>query len=235
MISVLKKVMRGISRLAEIIAAILLAAMGEKTPPPRMSAWFPPSADAGLVPTPADAGPVNKAVRRAGIYYIHGRRLKKITGRIPRGVRRTRAPHRKHASEMEQYNGTVVFDGIQECAKACLANGIPVGLGTDTGCPYITHYDMWRELYYFHKYCGVSNAFALYTATRRNAGLVGLEGVTGSVESGRCADLIVTRENPLEDLRALRNVDMVMARGRLISAPKVRKMPEVEQELDKFL
>jgi len=140
-----------------------------------------------------------------------------------------------HASEMEQYNGTVVFDGIQECAKACLANGIPVGLGTDTGCPYITHYDMWRELYYFHKYCGVSNAFALYTATRRNAGLVGLEGVTGSVESGRCADLIVTRENPLEDLRALRNVDMVMARGRLISAPKVRKMPEVEQELDKFL
>ena len=69
------------------------------------------------------------------------------------------------ASETEQYNGKLVMDGIIDCAKACLARGIPVGLGTDTGCPYITHYDMWREVYYFHKFCGVSNAFALHTAT----------------------------------------------------------------------
>ena len=48
------------------------------------------------------------------------------------------------ASETEQYNGKLVMDGIIDCAKACLKNGIPVGLGTDTGCPYITHYDMWR-------------------------------------------------------------------------------------------
>lgn len=57
-----------------------------------------------------------------------------------------------HATEMEQYNGNIVFEGIINCAKACLENDIPVGLGTDTGCPYVTHYDMWRELYYFHKY-----------------------------------------------------------------------------------
>ena len=49
-------------------------------------------------------------------------------------------------SEVAQYNGKIVFDGIIECARTCLENGIPVGLGTDTGCPYITHYDMWREL-----------------------------------------------------------------------------------------
>ena len=68
---------------------------------------------------------------------------------------------------MQQYNGRIVFDGIIDCAKACLENGIPVGLGTDTGCPYITHYDMWREVYYFHKYCGVSNA--LLSIPRRSA------------------------------------------------------------------
>ena len=87
-----------------------------------------------------------------------------------------------HASEMEQYNGKIVFDGIIACAVSCLKNGIPVGLGTDTGCPYITHYDMWREAYYFHKFCGVSNAFALYTATKRNAELAGLGSITGSIE-----------------------------------------------------
>ncbi len=140
-----------------------------------------------------------------------------------------------HASEMEQYNGKVVFEGIIDCAKACLAAGVPVGLGTDTGCPYITHYDMWRELWYFAKYCGVSNSFALYSATLGNARIAHIDQETGSLAPGKCADLIVTKQNPLEDLSALRQVTMVAARGRLLRAPKVKKMPEVERELDKYL
>lgn len=139
------------------------------------------------------------------------------------------------ASETEQYNGRIVMDGIIACAKACLERGIPVGLGTDTGCPYITHYDMWREVYYFHKFCGVTNAFALHTATLGNARLVGLGAETGSIEPGKCADLIVTRANPLEDLKALRHIDLVMGRGNLIRAPKVKKIEKAERELDKFL
>ena len=138
-------------------------------------------------------------------------------------------------SEVAQYNGKIVFDGIIECAKACLANDIPVGLGTDTGCPYITHYDMWRELNYYHKYCGVSKAFALYTATKLNAELASIGDVTGSIEEGKCADFVVTGGNPLENLEALRNIDMVVARGRVIKGPKVKKMAEVEEQLDKFL
>ena len=122
-----------------------------------------------------------------------------------------------------------------ECAKACLANGIPVGLGTDTGCPYITHYDMWRELNYFHKYCGVSNAFALYTATKRNAQLAGVGDITGSIEAGKSADFILTKENPLENLAALRNIDMVVFRGEITDKPGVKKMPEVEAQLDKYI
>lgn len=102
-----------------------------------------------------------------------------------------------------------MFEGIKECAKAAIANNIPVVLGNDVGCPWITQYDFWRELYYFHKYVGVSNAFALYTATLNSAVMAGIGNVTGSVEAGKCADLIVTKNNPLDDLRALRNVDLV--------------------------
>lgn len=140
-----------------------------------------------------------------------------------------------HVTETEHYNGKVVFDGIVECAKACLKEGIPVGLGTDTGCPYSTHYNMWRELNFFHKFCGVSNAFALYTATKRNAELAGLGDITGSIEIGKCADFITTKDNPLNNLEALRNISMVVTKGNVIKNPKVKKMKKVETELDKFL
>ena len=140
-----------------------------------------------------------------------------------------------NATEVEQYNGNIVFEGIVECSKAALANDIPVVLGNDVGCPWIAQYDFWRELCYFHKYTGVSNAFALYTATKRSAELAGIGDVTGNIEVGKCADMIVTKENPLDNLAALRNVDMVIARGRVIDKPKVRINKLVEQELDKFL
>lgn len=140
-----------------------------------------------------------------------------------------------NATEVEQYNGNIVFDGIVECARAALANDIPVVLGNDVGCPWITQYDFWRELCYFHKYTGVSNAFALYTATKRSAELAGVGDITGSIEKGKCADMIVTKDNPLDGLEALRHVDMVIARGRVIDSPKIKVNSLVERELDKFL
>lgn len=140
-----------------------------------------------------------------------------------------------NASGVEQFNGNVVFEGIIDCAKAAIANDIPVVLGNDVGCPWITQYDFWRELYYFHKYVGVSNAFALYTATCRGAEMAGIGDITGTLEPGKCADMIVVEKNPLEDLRVLRNVDMVIVQGKVIRAPKVKKKQIVETELDKFL
>lgn len=144
-------------------------------------------------------------------------------------------PAVSRCDEMGRYNGKIVFEGIVDCAKACLAAGVPVGLGTDTGCPFVTHYDMWRELHYFCKFCGVTPAFALSTATKGNAEIAGLGGALGTIEEGKCADMIVTRKNPLEGLDALRQLDMVVARGRRFEAPKVKKMARVERELDRFL
>jgi imidazolonepropionase-like amidohydrolase len=86
-----------------------------------------------------------------------------------------------------------------------------------------------------HKYAGVSNQFALYTATLNNARLAGIGDVTGSIEKGKDADLIVVKDNPLEDLKTLRNVRMVMSRGKLIREPKVNRKAEVDEQLDKFI
>ncbi len=140
-----------------------------------------------------------------------------------------------HATYEQQENGKIVFDGIIALAKASLASGVPVGLGTDVGCPYITHYDMWRELNHFVKYCGVTPAFALYSATKLNARLAGIGDVTGGVEIGKQADLIVCTDDPLKSPSALRTLDMVVKGGYRIDKPQVKKMPEVERELDNFL
>lgn len=139
-----------------------------------------------------------------------------------------------HATPMQKYNGKIVMDGIVGCAKACLSAGIPVGLGTDTACPYVTQYDTWRELVYFRRFCGVTATQALYTATLGNAKIAGIEKETGSIEAGKSADFVVCRDNPLNDLTALREPSIVFFRGKKI-APRQSRIREVDQELDNYL
>lgn len=144
-------------------------------------------------------------------------------------------PHElTNSNDVTQYNGKVVMDGIIDSAKACLENGIPVGLGTDTACPFVTHYDMWREVYYFHRYVGASPSFALYTATLGNAEILGIDSETGSVENGKSADFFIADSNPLDDLRALSKPYMVVFRGNVIINPRVKKISFIEENLDKM-
>lgn len=135
---------------------------------------------------------------------------------------------------LHKVNGKVVFEGMLDCAKKCLENDIPVGLGTDTACPFVTHYDMWRELRYFQKYLGVSNEFAIHTATEVNAKIAGIDDETGTIEEGKSADFMVVDGNPLENLEALRNPKAVALRGEIINNPKVKKFQYVEDELDLY-
>ena len=81
----------------------------------------------------------------------------------------------------------------------------------------------------------MSNAFALHTATGKAAKVAGIGDITGTLEKGKCADMIVTAQNPLEDIRALGQVEMVVARGNRTENPRVKVRKQVKAELDKFL
>ena len=47
--------------------------------------------------------------------------------------------------------------------------------------------------------------------------------------------MIVVDQDPLQDLKALRNVKMVIKEGYVIEHPKVKKIRKVEKELDQFI
>ncbi len=136
--------------------------------------------------------------------------------------------------EDAQFNGNIVLKGIVDCAKECIANDIPVGLGTDAGCPWVFHYDTWRELAYFSKYLGVSPEFTIYTATLSNAKILGIDKETGSIEPGKSADLLVLGANPLDDFKTLSKPEMVVMKGRVIRNPKIKKHDEIDRQLDEL-
>lgn len=138
-------------------------------------------------------------------------------------------------NELCLYNADIVLNGIIEGGKKALENNIPVGIGTDESCPLVTPYSMWREVYYFSKHCGVTNAFALQTATLKNAEIAGISDITGSIEAGKSADMIVVRRNPLEDLTALRNIETIMSQGKLYEHPEVKKNAQIEEWLDSLM
>jgi imidazolonepropionase-like amidohydrolase len=64
---------------------------------------------------------------------------------------------------------------------------------------------------------------ALLAATRNAAALCGVGDQLGTIEPGKLADLIVVETNPLEDIRNLRQLLMVLKEGRVVSDKRARR------------
>ena len=128
----------------------------------------------------------------------------------------------------------IVYSGIASSAKTCYEQGIPLGLGTDASCPFALHSTMWRELLFFKKAVGCSNLEALRAGTLGNAEVLGMQNRKGSIAVGKDADLVVYTSNPIEDLKALNDVKMVFAKGR-ISKKKRKYFRKTESLLDSLL
>ena len=137
--------------------------------------------------------------------------------------------------EDEKAAGRAAFERAVAACKAAVSAGVTVGLGTDPGQPYVTHYDMWREMEYFRRYVGVQREAAIRIATIGNAAIAGVERETGSIEPGKSADLIVADRDPASDLEALRDLYMVMLRGTVVMQPRPMKNEACDELLDKNL
>ena len=102
------------------------------------------------------------------------------------------------------------YDGLVACAKA----GVPIVFGTDAGSPVVPHDAIAPELRFMVD-TGIcpNNEDALVSITSRSALMNGLAEDRGALHEGLSADVIVVDGNPLDDLQAIDNVEMVFLDG----------------------
>jgi imidazolonepropionase-like amidohydrolase len=109
--------------------------------------------------------------------------------------------------------------------ELALKAGVKIACGADMN-------PMWaasvKEVYWLGK-CGMTNLQALQAATVKSAELCGVEEHLGTIEPGKLADLIVVDGNPLDDLRHLRNVTLVIKEGQIaVDRRSGRRLPHAE-------
>jgi imidazolonepropionase-like amidohydrolase len=87
------------------------------------------------------------------------------------------------------------------------------GLGTDSGTPLNFHRDaLWRDAKALSD-LGMSPTRLITALTLVNARILGKESDLGTIEPGKLADITVVKGNPLFDIVALANVDVVVKDG----------------------
>lgn len=137
-------------------------------------------------------------------------------------------------NELCMYNSKVVMEQMTLGAAQLEKEGVKVGLGTDSSCPLCTQYNTWLELVYYCAQTGASSAQSIKKATLTNAEILGIDEITGSVEEGKSADLLIVNDNPLSALKTLKNPFVVIAQGRVLKNPRPKRIRPVEEQLEKL-
>jgi imidazolonepropionase-like amidohydrolase len=101
--------------------------------------------------------------------------------------------------------------GIREAHRL----GVRLATGADSSYEVTSINRISLEIEIFNKF-GLSNFEAIQAGTISAAELLEIDDRTGRVESGYEADLIVVPANPLEDIKALQDVLLVMSNGQLV-------------------
>jgi imidazolonepropionase-like amidohydrolase len=102
----------------------------------------------------------------------------------------------------------------QSCETA-VQLGIPLATGTDCGVRGVLADMVWREIWNMHDH-GLSAMDAIKAGTSGGARLLGLENEAGAIAVGRQADVILARGNPLQDLKRLSELRLVMQAGAVV-------------------
>ncbi|WP_054815884.1 metal-dependent hydrolase family protein [Nocardia arizonensis] len=96
-----------------------------------------------------------------------------------------------------------------EAVGRSAAAGVRIAVGTDAGLSP-DHGTNLRELGLLVKYGGLTPMEAIVAATRDSAVLCGVDDRLGTLESGKLADLVVVRGDPLHDIDSVGDPDNIL-------------------------
>lgn len=114
----------------------------------------------------------------------------------------------------ERGEPTDFFRRMSTALRAQRDAGIRFIASTDAGIPGVGHADLVEGLIAFETFAALRPVEVLRAATSEAARALGLEGETGRIAPGLAADLLVLERDPLENLSALRDPEVVVAGGR---------------------
>lgn len=97
------------------------------------------------------------------------------------------------------------FEQAQRVFPELRRRGVRVLVGGDYGFPWTPHGTNARDLEYFVRFLGCSNAEALRCATSVGAEAMLMAGQTGFIRDGYLADLLVVAGEPQNDVRLLQS------------------------------
>lgn len=111
------------------------------------------------------------------------------------------------AEEIETISRT--YQEQMEKLQLAEDTGVLLGMGTDSGAAGVEHGPALREEMMLYSEAGLSNIKVLQAATSRNARILGVEKLSGSLEAGMKPSLLEVKGKPLEDLSSLSMVQRV--------------------------
>src|SRR5690606_24443646 len=100
--------------------------------------------------------------------------------------------------------------------------GCRIVMGTDSGTPGFFHSEaVWREADALVRMAGLTPMETLVASTRLAAQALGVNA--GIVAKDRLADVVLVRGNPLDDIRALARVELVVKDGIVYDPETLRR------------
>ena len=143
--------------------------------------------------------------RQSRAYYVPT--LSTVNGYVER-LRANPNAYSPEVREKIEWRIRVTGLALQRAVPA----GVRIAFGTDAG---VSLHGRNADEFPLMVQNGMTPMQAIVAATVNAADLLGLANEVGTLEPGRVADLVAVRGDPLTDVGVLRNVNFVMARGRV--------------------